>query len=221
MDAAEVRYGELRSVPAEIVEVETALIVRGIRLIPDSRRAGQYVGGAAIQIEWENTANRANLTVRNMNRFVFPPWGFRGGEQGLVGKTIVNPGRPDERSIGKILVRQMDRGDVVRPVSPTGGGFGDPWSGISAPSRPRSKAECFRERARSRCMAPSATLMETLTRPRWRRPGESWLRRRRSASSSILRRTPVAGEGSGLPTFAAVTPRSRCRRSSASAVNSS
>lgn len=125
VDATEVRYAQ-RSVPVEIIEAETVLIMRAIRLLPDSRRAGRNVSGAAIEIELENTADRAVMTARNMNRFVFAPWGFKGGEQGLLGKTIVNPGRPEERSIGKISVLELGRGDVVRLTSPTGGGFGDP-----------------------------------------------------------------------------------------------
>ena len=125
VDGTEVRYSQ-RMVPVEVIEVETPVIMRAIRIVPDSRRAGRFASGAALEMEMENTANRAVMTVRNMNRFVFAPWGFRGGEQGLLGKTIVNPGQPDERSIGKISVLEMGQGDVVRITSPTGGGFGDP-----------------------------------------------------------------------------------------------
>jgi len=125
VDATEVRYPQ-RMVPTEVIEAETVLIVRTIRLVPDSRRAGRNAGGAVLEIEIENTADRAIMTVRNMNRFVFAPWGYKGGEHGLLGKTLLNPGCPEERSIGKISVLEMRRGDVVRITSPTGGGFGDP-----------------------------------------------------------------------------------------------
>jgi len=125
VDATEVRYPQ-RMVPTEVIETETVLIIPTIRLLPDSRRAGRNAGGAVLEIEVENTADRAIMTVRNMNRYVFAPWGYKGGEQGLLGKTTINPGRPDERSIGKISVLEMKRGDVVRITSPTGGGFGDP-----------------------------------------------------------------------------------------------
>jgi N-methylhydantoinase B len=77
-------------------------------------------------MEIENTAHRAVMTVRNMNRFVFSAWGFRGGEHGVKGTAVLNPGRPDERSIGKISVLELNRGDVIQITSPTGGGFGDP-----------------------------------------------------------------------------------------------
>ena len=125
VDGTEVRYAQ-RMVPVEIIEVETPIIMRTIRSVPDSRRAGRFASGAALEMEIENTASRAVMTVRNMNRFVFAPWGFRGGEKGLLGKTILNPDTPGERSIGKISVLEMGRGDVVRITSPTGGGFGDP-----------------------------------------------------------------------------------------------
>lgn len=125
VDGTAVRYSQ-RSVPVEIIEVETAMIMRTRRNVPDSRRAGRYVSGAALEMELENTADHAVMTVRNMNRFVFAAWGFRGGEHGLLGKAILNPGRPDERSVGKISVLEMRRGDVIRLISPTGGGFGNP-----------------------------------------------------------------------------------------------
>jgi N-methylhydantoinase B len=147
VDATEVRYSQ-RSVPVEVIETETVLVMRAIRLVPDSRRAGQNIGGAAIQIEIENTSSRAVLTARNMNRFVFAPWGFRGGEQGLLGKTIVNPGRPNERSVGKISVLELGRGDVVRFTSSCGGGFGDPLKrGIAAIASEVENGMLSRERA--------------------------------------------------------------------------
>ena len=126
LDGIEVRYATSRSVPAEVVEVETVVIMRAVRLVPDSRSAGKYVAGAAIEIEFESTASRAIVTVRNLNRFQFAPWGFRGGEIGSLGRVTLNPDRPDEREIGKISILELARGDVVRITSPTGGGFGDP-----------------------------------------------------------------------------------------------
>lgn len=125
VDGTAVRYSQ-RSVPVEIIEVETAIVMQAIRIVPDSRRAGRYVSGAALEMDIENTADRAVMTVRNMNRFVFAAWGFRGGEHGMLGKAVLNPGRGNERSIGKISVLEMVRGDVIRITSPTGGGFGNP-----------------------------------------------------------------------------------------------
>lgn len=147
LDGSEVRYSQ-RSVPVEIIEIETVLVMRAIRLVPDSRRAGRYVSGAALEIEIENTAQRAVMTVRNMNRFQFAPWGFRGGEIGLLGKTIVNPGRPDERSIGKISVLELGQGEVVQITSSSGGGLGDPLErDVSSVAQEIENGMLSRERA--------------------------------------------------------------------------
>ncbi|MGV1832909.1 hydantoinase B/oxoprolinase family protein [Agrobacterium vitis] len=125
LDGSEVRYSQ-RSVPVEVIEIETVLVMRALRLVPDSRRAGKFVSGAALEIEMENTSQRAVITVRNLNRFVFAPWGLKGGEIGLLGKAVVNPGRPDERSVGKISVLELGHGDILRITSSTGGAFGEP-----------------------------------------------------------------------------------------------
>lgn len=125
VDGTAVRYSQ-RRVPVEVIEIETAMVMQAVRNVRDTRSAGKFVSGAAIEMEIENTAHRAVMTVRNMNRFVFAPWGFRGGEHGQLGQTVVNPGRPDERSIGKISILEMAQGDVVRITAPCGGGFGNP-----------------------------------------------------------------------------------------------
>lgn len=152
VDAMEVRYGALRSVPAEVVEIETAMMMRSMRLVPDSRAAGRWTGGAAIAVELENTADRALVTVRSMNRFRFSPWGTRGGKHGRTGRTLLNPGTEHEQSIGIISQLEMRQGDVVQITSPAGGGFGDPLErdldlieadlqfGLLTPGR---AAECF------------------------------------------------------------------------------
>ncbi len=51
-----------------------------------------------------------------------------GGASGSAGSTVLNPGTPAERNIGKIDVLEMKQGDVLRMITPSGGGFGDPFS---------------------------------------------------------------------------------------------
>jgi N-methylhydantoinase B len=126
VDAIDTRFSHLGSVPAEVVEAETVLIMRAYRLLPDSQAAGKWQGGAALVLELENTGHEAMMTVRGLNRFHFQPWGFDGGDPGGLGNVILNPGTPEEKSIGKIKVLQLTRGDIVRLTTPSGGGFGDP-----------------------------------------------------------------------------------------------
>jgi N-methylhydantoinase B len=126
LDGIETRFGALRSVPTEIVEIESVMLVRAIRLLPDSRGAGRWNGGAAMSIELENMGDAATITVRGLNRFQLNPWGVNGGEIGRTGEAIVNPGTDKQASIGKVVVLTMEHGDVLRLNSPSGAGFGDP-----------------------------------------------------------------------------------------------
>ncbi len=71
-------------------------------------------------------APEATVTSRAMDRYTFRPWGRLGGRPGERGYTLLNPGTPAERSIGKIDVLQLEYGDVIRIGTPGGGGYGDP-----------------------------------------------------------------------------------------------
>ncbi len=126
VNAVDPRFGQVRSVPTEVIEVDTVLRVRRFELVPDSQSAGRFQGGAALSIELENTGFEALITVRGMNRFHFRPWGFRGGACGQLGRATLNPGTPQEREIGKIDVLRLQSNEVLRIVTSAGGGFGDP-----------------------------------------------------------------------------------------------
>ncbi len=61
-----------------------------------------------------------------MDRFKLRPYGRKGGEAGTLGSCILDPGTPKERSISKIDILKLERGDVVRIYSPGGGAYGAP-----------------------------------------------------------------------------------------------
>jgi N-methylhydantoinase B len=126
VDGVDVRFGALRTVPAEMIEVETVMLVREYGILVDSRAPGKFTGGAALVLELENTGLEATMTVRGMNRFHFQPWGVKGGHPGRLGEVIMNPGKSGAASIGKIEVLHMGKGDVVRMLTPSGGGYGNP-----------------------------------------------------------------------------------------------
>ncbi len=128
IDGVDVRFGNLKAVPTELMEIETVMRMRSLRLLPDSQGAGKYRSGAAVMMELENVGDAALMTVRGLNRFHFRPWGIRGGAAGIVGHVTLNPGEATEREIGKISVLELEKGDVVRIVTPAGGGYGDPFT---------------------------------------------------------------------------------------------
>lgn len=128
IDGVDVRFGNLKTVPVELMEIETVMRMKSLRLLPDSQAAGQFRSGAAVEMQLENTADEATMTVRGLNRFHFRPWGLRGGEAGRLGAVTLNPDTASAREIGKIDVLPLAAGDVVRIVTPAGGGYGDPFA---------------------------------------------------------------------------------------------
>ena len=53
--------------------------------------------------------------------------GITGGGCGAHASCVLNPGRADERDIGRIDVLELGRGDTLRMITPSGGGYGDPF----------------------------------------------------------------------------------------------
>jgi len=125
VDANDTMVGYLKSTPVEHVEAETPLLVRQHALVPSSFGHGRYRGGASVCIELECQSVHAAITVRGLDRFRFQPWGVRGGVPGRSGETwLWRDG--EEIAQGRIRVLTMRRGDVLRMISPSGGGFGNP-----------------------------------------------------------------------------------------------
>jgi N-methylhydantoinase B len=128
VDGIDQPVGFLKSAPVEIVELETPLVIRTFALEPGSPGAGRYRGGHAMRIEIENLGLSSVMTVRGLERFRFQPWGVDGGGAGAHARCILNPGRNSECDIGRIDVLALSRGDVLRMITPSGGGFGDPFT---------------------------------------------------------------------------------------------
>ena len=117
----------LRSAPVELVETETELVVRRFQYEPGSAAPGRHRGGYSIRIEIENQGIPAIMTVRGLDRFRFQPWGVDGGGHGRSAVVRMGAGTAAERDIGKIDVLQLGQGEVLEMVTPSGGGFGDPF----------------------------------------------------------------------------------------------
>jgi N-methylhydantoinase B len=127
VDGIDQPVGFLKSAPVEIVELETPLVIRRFALEPGSPGPGRFRGGHAMRIEIENRGFSSVMTVRGLERFRFQPWGLNGGGAGAHGRCVINPGRNSERDVGRIDVLELARGDILCMITPSGGGFGDPF----------------------------------------------------------------------------------------------
>ncbi|WEJ08606.1 hydantoinase B/oxoprolinase family protein [Sinorhizobium prairiense] len=125
VDATDTMLGFLKSTPIESVESETPLLVRQHALVPSSHGHGQYRGGASVCIELECLIDQAEINVRGLQRQRFEPWAVLGGHPGRSGEAwLLRAG--EEKALGQVGLLKVQRGDVLRMISPSGGGFGDP-----------------------------------------------------------------------------------------------
>ena len=115
----------LSNVSVEVVESQVPLRVRNYGLLPDTSGAGRYRGGQAVQREWE-ILEPCNFTFRS-DRRRFPPYGLSGGSVGFPSANLLNPDGEGETLLPTKLNMPLNEGDVFRHVSPSGGGYGNPW----------------------------------------------------------------------------------------------
>jgi N-methylhydantoinase B len=77
-------------------------------------------------MEFQVFTPHTRITARNRDRCRFQAWGILGGKAGHASTMMLNPGRPDMRLLNNIDTFTANPGDVIRIVSPGGGGRGDP-----------------------------------------------------------------------------------------------
>ncbi len=131
-DGAGADAAYLKNSPIEITETEAPARILRYGLMPDTGGPGAHRGGMAQVLEFCATAPDAFVTARNRDRTLFQPWGVLGGRPGASGSFTLNPGTNRERDLGNTDALQLAPGDVLRVVSPAGGGRGDPFTRVPA-----------------------------------------------------------------------------------------
>jgi N-methylhydantoinase B/oxoprolinase/acetone carboxylase alpha subunit len=118
-----------RNTPVEAFERAYPMRVRRYRLRQGSGGAGAFPGGDGIErdVEVLDDCTVSFITERRVSQ----PWGLAGGEPGAVGENWLLPGGDEsraERLTDKCTVR-VRAGDVLRMLTPGGGGWGTPAVG--------------------------------------------------------------------------------------------
>ncbi|HTZ37831.1 MAG TPA: hydantoinase B/oxoprolinase family protein [Stellaceae bacterium] len=125
IDGVNFSTGSLRNVPTESIELEAPVFVHHY-MLADNVAPGAHRGGAGVVFEFKCLTANAIVTARGMDRYKLRPYGRKGGAPGTLGNTVIDPGTPHERGIGKIDILQLAPGQVVSITSPGGAGYGDP-----------------------------------------------------------------------------------------------
>ncbi|MBI2801952.1 MAG: hydantoinase B/oxoprolinase family protein [Gammaproteobacteria bacterium] len=114
-----------KNLPAEFVEQRFPVTVERVGLAIDSGGPGKYRGGLGYVKELRTLVDAHYTTVTE--RTAFACIGINGGRWGAPGASVKNPGTPQEESV--FFSRDavpVQAGDLIRLVTPGGGGWGDP-----------------------------------------------------------------------------------------------
>ena len=119
--------GETYVIPVEVAEQRYGITVERFGFdIAEGAGAGRRRGGRGLVREYRIRCDEALLTVA-WGRNLRPPWGAAGGRDGSPNYVeVVRDGSRLGGSFGKISRMPLRRGDLVRLVTGTGGGYGDP-----------------------------------------------------------------------------------------------
>jgi N-methylhydantoinase B/oxoprolinase/acetone carboxylase alpha subunit len=117
-----------KNTPVEALERAYPLRVRRYRLRRGSGGAGAAPGGEGIERDLEVLEDCTVSLITE--RRISAPWGLGGGEPGSPGENLLLPGGDEtraERLADKCTV-QLRAGDVLRVLTPGGGGGGLSWA---------------------------------------------------------------------------------------------
>lgn len=119
--------GETYTIPVEVAEQRYGVRVERFGFdIVEGAGAGRRRGGRGLVREYRICSDEALLTVA-WGRHLYPPWGAAGGRDGSPNYVeVLRDGTPLGPRFGKVSRMPLHRGDVVRLVTGSGGGYGDP-----------------------------------------------------------------------------------------------
>ena len=124
-DGQDTHLARFMNTPNEMIEHEFPIRVRQYGLVPDSAGAGQYRGALGLVRDVEVLVDKATFS-RYSDRHKFPVAGAAGGTDGKPGAMVLNPGRENVKLKSK-GVDEVKKGDVVRVITPGGGGYGNAY----------------------------------------------------------------------------------------------
>jgi N-methylhydantoinase B len=126
MDVVMINMTNTSNLPIEAMEMEFPLRIERYELVCDSGGPGKYRGGMGVLRDMRILADNASVSLRSA-RQRYPAAGLAGGRPGGLGAFIRNPGKPDETRLGLTTSgTPLANGDVLRVITPGGGGYGNP-----------------------------------------------------------------------------------------------
>ncbi|MBO0817421.1 MAG: hydantoinase B/oxoprolinase family protein, partial [Actinobacteria bacterium] len=119
--------GETYVIPVEVAEQRYGVRIERFGFdIAEGAGSGRRRGGRGLVREYRILSDQAELTVA-WGRHQFPPWGAAGGRDGSPNYVeVIRDGSRLGPRFGKASRLRLQRGDLVRLVTGSGGGYGEP-----------------------------------------------------------------------------------------------
>lgn len=118
-------HGNTYNCPAEISEARNGIRVNRYSFHNQSGGNGKFRGGKGVCIEYEILSEKAWLTAL-YTRFKVKPWPLAGGEAGSSNCIEVNYKSGKKEQHAEVSGLPLEKGDVIRILTGTGAGWGDP-----------------------------------------------------------------------------------------------
>ena len=118
--------GETYNVPVEMAENRYGIMIDEYSLHTDGKGAGEFRGGSGAVRSYRIMTDNQLFTA-SFGRNKFPAWGFAGGEDGSYNYFEFHKADGSvEGPMGIVARKVLNKNDVVRMVTCTGGGYGNP-----------------------------------------------------------------------------------------------
>jgi N-methylhydantoinase B len=118
-------HGDTFNCPAEVAEARYGLYVEHLRLNDDPGGEGEHRGGKGIVLDYKVRSDGCFFTCAyTRNRQL--PWSLSGGREGSPNYAEVIRADGSVETHAVVTALTVNKGDVIRLHTATGGGFGDP-----------------------------------------------------------------------------------------------
>jgi N-methylhydantoinase B len=118
--------GETFNIPVEVCETRNGVLVDEYSLYTDGAGAGEFRGGQGVVRSYRAQTDNQVFTA-SFGRHKFNVWGANGGNDGSTNKfEIVKANGETDGPFGKYNQYPLNKNDVARLITATGGGYGDP-----------------------------------------------------------------------------------------------
>lgn len=117
--------GETYNIPIEITEARYGVLVEQYAFHTEDGGDGKFRGGKGVILDYRMRTDDFSLTG-SFGRFKFPPWSMDGGAKGSRNHMEILRADGKVETHGKVTSLKLRKGDVVRMVTASGGGWGNP-----------------------------------------------------------------------------------------------